>query len=76
MNPTLHPYVIFVKGREKAEFICRFTNKRVMNHREQPTLPEMKPKYLYCTKNPCKRALIPVNMEYLQNKVWRAIEFH
>lgn len=55
--------VIFVKGREKAEFIRKFTRRQVLELPEHPALPDMEPKCFNHIRSTCKCAL--TNVYYL-----------
>lgn len=57
--------IIYVKGREKANYLRKFTTKQVLELDEQPTLKKNQPKCYGHLKDPCMCAL--TNVLYLFN---------
>lgn len=48
---------IYVKGREKAEYVRRFSSKPIFEFEEQPRLEQSIPKCFYHSKSKCVCAL-------------------
>lgn len=57
--------VFYVKGREKANFLRKYTEKDVLELDEKPALPQLEPNCFYHLKKPCRCALS--NVLYLYN---------
>lgn len=55
---------VFVKGREKAEYLRRFTNKEVIELEEKPALKKGHPSCCFHTSDECMCALSNVHYLY------------
>lgn len=63
--------VIYVKGKEKANHIRKYTSKPVVELEEHPALPELAPNCLHHSRNPCKCALS--NVVFLRDTFMKVI---
>lgn len=65
LNRLLQPaHVVYVKGREKAQFIRQHTNKDVIELEEQPALSPTTPSCMYHSHSTCYCALSNVYQLY------------